>query len=587
MRKGSALEILAKTFKQSEVAKSISEDWERFSVQRAGALAEWLEVRNYIFATSTSSTTNSSLPWKNSTTIPKLTQIRDNLHSNYISALFPNDNWLTWESYSADEDFRRKAENIEAYMDNKARVSKLKGEVSLLLYDYIDKGNAFATRDFIRRFKDDPLTGDRIKSYIGPKAVRIAPEDIVFDATAPNFESARKIVRSTLTLSEVARIVEDYPEDSGWAQSLLNMKNLRESSLALRSEDVNKQVAFSVDGFGNYYEYLSSGYVEVLTFYGDLWDGSTLKKNQKVVVADRMFLVSMETIDTSDGTAPIFHAGWRKRPDNLWDMGPLANIVGLQYRLDHIENAKADAYDLAIHPPLKIIGDVEPFQWAPGEEVHLDEGGDIGEVAKNLSAVLSSESQIEHIMNIMEEMAGAPKQAMGHRTPGEKTAFEVQELMTAASRIFQEKITNFEIDLLEPLLNSMWEISIKNMDEEDTIKVMRSEIGTSIFQDISREDISANGVIRPVGARNFAQKSQDLQNLLGIMNSPLAEILKPHLSSEGIINFANNIINLKNYAIFDKNAGIKDQEDMAAEQMFSQGNLAALAETANSLNEGV
>jgi hypothetical protein len=27
-------------------------------------------------------------------------------------------------------------------------------------------------------------------------------------------------------------------------------------------------------------------------------------------------------------------------------MGPLDNLVGLQYRIDHLENAKADALDL-------------------------------------------------------------------------------------------------------------------------------------------------------------------------------------------------------------------------------------------------
>ena len=26
-----------------------------------------------------------------------LTQIRDNLHANYLDALFPNDDWMKWE----------------------------------------------------------------------------------------------------------------------------------------------------------------------------------------------------------------------------------------------------------------------------------------------------------------------------------------------------------------------------------------------------------------------------------------------------------------------------------------------------------
>ena len=61
--------------------------YERWSIQKISKEAEWDELRNYLFATDTSTTTNSSLPWSNKTTIPKLTQIRDNLHANYMDAL--------------------------------------------------------------------------------------------------------------------------------------------------------------------------------------------------------------------------------------------------------------------------------------------------------------------------------------------------------------------------------------------------------------------------------------------------------------------------------------------------------------------
>ena len=78
-------------------AKELSYLWDRWHQQRLSKIAQWEEVRNYIFATDTSTTTNMFLPWKNSTTTPKLCQIRDNLHANYVSALFPNSNWMKWE----------------------------------------------------------------------------------------------------------------------------------------------------------------------------------------------------------------------------------------------------------------------------------------------------------------------------------------------------------------------------------------------------------------------------------------------------------------------------------------------------------
>ena len=102
-------------------AKEIAYLWDRWHQQRLNKIAEWEEVRNYIFATDTSKTTNGMLPWKNSTATPKICQIRDNLHANYISALFPNSNWLKWEGGTFDDDTKAKADAITSYILTKTR----------------------------------------------------------------------------------------------------------------------------------------------------------------------------------------------------------------------------------------------------------------------------------------------------------------------------------------------------------------------------------------------------------------------------------------------------------------------------------
>ena len=128
----------------NDTGRKVANLWDRLNVQRQGIRNEWKEQRNFVFATDTSKTSQSDNGWKNSTTIPKLTQIRDNLHSNYMSALFPNDDWLRWEAYNSDASIKDKANAIEAYMANKTRVGGFRKICSQLLYDYIDYGNAFA-----------------------------------------------------------------------------------------------------------------------------------------------------------------------------------------------------------------------------------------------------------------------------------------------------------------------------------------------------------------------------------------------------------------------------------------------------------
>lgn len=536
--------------------------WVDYNNQRRGKIEEWKELRNYIFATDTRTTSNSSLPWKNSTTLPKLCQIRDNLHSNYLSALFPNDDWLRWEGYSREDSVVRKSTAIEAYMKNKVRESKLRTEVSKVLYDFIDYGNAFATVAFEANYVEAE-DGSRVPEYVGPKLQRLSPLDIVFNPLVNSFKDSFKVVRSIKTVGELKRQAEDEPENLFLKAALARRDEICLKMGQYSVDDFDKAVGYSVDGFGNMQQYYSSGYVEVLTFYGDYHDSTTgvLTKNRVITVIDRAAVVDDKPFPSWLGHAPIYHVGWRFRQDNVWAMGPLDNLVGMQYRIDHLENLKADAMDLVVHPPLKIIGEVEEFVWGPGAEIHIDENGDVQELGQNLNAIITASNEIQMLEDRMELYAGAPREAAGVRTPGEKTKFEVQSLITAAGRIFQEKITTFEIELLEPCLNAMLETARRNMDAYDVVRVMDDDIGVESFLEVTREDIAATGKLRPIGARHFAKQAIDMQNMMGFFQSPMSQIVAPHISAKNLTKFLDDVLGVSAYEIFKPNAAIFEQQE--------------------------
>lgn len=553
---------LTKQFSQDNIAAYIANTWFIYNSQRFPKLEEWRELRNYIFATDTSTTSNKDLPWKNSTTLPKLCQIRDNLHSNYISALFPNDQWLRWEGYSQDDATRRKRVAIEAYMSNKTRESHFKAEISKLLYDYIDYGNAFATVDFEASYRQD-VSGNQVPDYIGPVVRRISPLDIVFNPVASSFKDSFKIIRSLRTVGELKGMAQDNPDNAYLAEALSKRDAMIDHCAAYGTEDFGKEDGLQMDGFGNYFDYLQSGYVELLEFYGDVHDQTSgeLKRGRVITIIDRMWVIRDEPYPTWFGHAPIYHVGWRTRPDNLWAMGPLDNLVGMQYRIDHLENLKADAMDLAVMPPLKIIGEVEEFVYRPGAEIHIDENGDVQELARNAQWVIQSENQIQLLEQRMEMYAGAPREAMGIRTAGEKTAFEVQQLQNAAGRIFQEKINSFETELLERCLNAMLETARRNMLHNDIVRVMNDDLGVAEFLRITKEDIIAAGILRPIGARHFAAQAQLLQNLTGIFNTQIGQIVMPHLSGKKLAELVEDILGINRYELFQPNVAIFEQQE--------------------------
>lgn len=549
---------------REQLAVTISQMWDNHNMNRRPWLEQKKELRNYLFATDTTTTTNASLPWKNKTTLPKLCQIRDNLHANYSSALFPNDRWMRWEGHSQDAETKEKRTHIEAYMSNKVRESNYRTEVEKLLYDYIDYGNAFYDVVWCNEAAVDSVTGETIPGYVGPKLVRISPLDIVFNPLASSFENSYNICRYVKTLGELKHELDSRPE-LAYNRVIVDDVFARRRNLSMFTpEDINKAVAFQVDGFGSLSDYYQSNFVEILEFEGTIHgeDGELLK-NVIITVVDRSQVVSIRPMPSWYGRTTKGHVGWRMRPDNVYAMGPLDNLVGMQYRIDHLENLKADAMDLAVHPPLAITGNVEEFEWGPSAEIYIGEGGSIQELGKNLGGVITANNEIAQLELKMEELAGAPKMAMGIRTPGEKTAYEVQTLEMAASRIFQNKITNFEINLVEPSLNKMLEVSRRNMEGSDLVRVMDDDVGVVEFMKITKDDITASGKLRPVGARHFAANATLLQNLNGFFSSPVAMLptVSAHISGKAIAKMAEELLGLERFALFGDNVALLESAE--------------------------
>lgn len=572
---------------RDNLARQLSSLYEQWRIQRFEKEEEWKELRNYLFATDTTKTSNSTLPWKNRTTIPKLTQIRDNLHANYMDALFPNDDWLRWEGYSQDDVNKKKRKTVEAYMKNKLRQNEFRQVISQALYDYIDYGNAFAEAIWVNETHIDPITGEALSSYTGPKAVRVSPFDHVFNPTSATYKESPKFTRAVMGVGELMKQMKTRPDlqfDEGVFKKLTE---IRRSISAFRMEDVDKAEGFIVDGFGTLQEYYQSGLIEIIDFEGDIYNDATgeLLENRIVTIADRTHILRNIPNPSWIGRDTKVHVGWRNRPDNLYAMGPLDNLVGMQYRIDHLENLKADAMDLVVQPPLKIVGDVDPFTWAPFSVIHVPEDGDVVPLANNVGAIAGVNNEIASLLALMEEMAGAPKEAMGIRSPGEKTAFEVQQLQNAAGRIFQHKVNKFEVEFLEPLLNIMFELAKRNLDTADLIKVMDDDLGVVEFMNITKDDIVAKGKLRPIGARHYAARAQLMQNMVGIFNSPIGQMIAPHVSAKSLAGMVEEYMGFESFDFIRENAAIFEQAE--TQRLINQAQQTVETENATPLEENI
>lgn len=584
---GRALELL-NVISPDLLATRLTERWIEWETLRRNKKTDWEEIRRYVYATDTTYTTNAQLPWKNKTTVPKLCQIRDNLYSNYTATLFPKRKWLEWEANERDANSVQKRDAIINYMAWCIDQPSFKHEIDKIILDYIDFGNCFATVEWTdqRVLQQDGRTQ---AGFVGPTVRRISPLDIVMNPTAENFLQSPKLIRSVISMGELKEMLQRMSTDENresYEQLYAYLKNIRFHARTFEGDWTQRDRLYDMDGFTNFRAYLLSDFVEVLTFYGDWFDyiNDTFEKNRVIMVVDRHKLISNKPNPSFFGYPPIFHVPWRKKQDNLWGMGPLDNLAGLQYRLDHLENMKSDIVDLCTYPVQKIKGFVEEFTWQPGEKIFTSDEGDVDLVVPAVQP-LQMNAEMQHIQDLMEAMAGAPKEAMGFRSPGEKTKYEVQRLENASSRIYQNKIGQFEEQMIEPLMNAMLELARRNLVGTTTIKVFDDDFKVASFQDLTVEDITGIGRIKPVAARHFAEQAELVQNLTNLTGSGMWQAVQVHFSGKKLAKIVEDVFDLKDYEVVTPFVALAEQAEGQKLVQALQEQLAAQTKTATGMGE--
>jgi hypothetical protein len=470
-----------------------------------------------------------------------------------MAALMPTDDWFRWEGTTEADQV--KANRIEQYMATKIIGSGFRTDLEKLVRDWVIYGNCFAGVTWVDEKTLDPLTGESIQGYVGPKLLRVSPFRCVLDINAPSFDKTPFIRKDLVPIADILEN-PDYSDDVK-----RQIRDLRGGIVYQDFVDLHIKNGALIDGYDDYLGYLNSQYIEVLEFWGDLYVTETgeVLKNRRIEVVDRAFILRNETNPSWSGKKPFAHSGWRVLPDNLMGQGPLDNLVGMQYRIDHLENLKADAYDQIIHPMIKVTGDqVEDFEFGPGKKIYVGAEGDVEFLRPDVS-VLTANSEIATYRQFMELAAGAPRETAGFRTPGEKTAFEVSSLQQSADRMFIDKLNHFEENVVQVVLNLFFELMVRNMDVADVIRTFKDDENAVQELSFTKEDVTATGTFRPQGAKHFAARNkrvQELQNLLLISQNPA---IAPHFSGLNTARMLEEELGFEKWNVVEPYIGLKEQ----------------------------
>jgi len=565
------------------LAGDIAGYWEEWNSSRTTAMALWAEIDNYLLATDTSMLEGGD-NFDHKTHLPILSELHEDLLAIVYSTMFPHEDWLGWKGFEINAITKQLRGKLQSYIKQCHALSGFNIQMRKVIDDLVRYGNCFAQA----YYKNDTTDTDEgyVSGYSGAAVKRISPFDIVFNPTATDFEKTPKIIRSLVSVGELLEFLEGISDEDKVitpeeVESLLKRRTGGFRDYAERY----KEKQYTPQGFGSLDEYYSSGYVELLWFYGDILDEVETKvyKKRCIVIVDKDTVV----LDKQEIKSSVFKGGWTARPDNLWSQGPLDKVVGINYMINHRENGKNDAIDKFIYPDRSYVGDVEEiYDEVTGHTKYImPEGGSVSDIRPD-STVLTFDNQIMMHRDLARTSARLPQQLAGFRTAGEKTATEVQSLNDGAFRGFINKVSQVEEDLLEPLIQAEMRIAKDNFSS--IIKVLEEdEEGVLLTTSITEEDLSANGKLLPMGSRRFSRQLQQLQGLTQLTNTNISQMVAPHINTYNLAKTVESLYGFDKYAFIKKFAAVDENLEMQEKQMVAEQEMVKTSSEPTSLEMGM
>lgn len=537
------------------VINLITKKWDEWDGYRDPVLSRWKEIESYRYATDISDLPNVASSFTHTTHLPIVASIAQDLTAIMMQVVMPHTDYFTFEDSGLKPVARDVRLALIKYAKNRTSINGFRDVIKKLVDDLVNYGVCFSMSSYVAEDK----------GYSGAKPSRISPYDIVFDPTCSDFDKSPKIIREIISLGELKRRADDGEFDEEAVAQLLTTR----STYSPKTYSQEKDAQYTPRGFTTYRSYIESGTVEILWFYGDMFDAKNGERIESKVyaVSDSEFMLLEDDIKTRSGTPNIFRSAWQELPDNLWPMGPLENIIGINYQINHRENAKSEGLDRLIYPDRVHMGDVEEiFDEETGQVTYItDEGGGVQDIPIN-SQFLSFDLHIDRLNFAARQAARLPGDLVGFRSQGEKTLGEVSALTEGGMRGFIDKAAEFERTTLERHLKSVIELSYDNFEGVEKIKVVGDD-GLVETLELNKEDFEAEGSLIPMGARRFARKNQLLSSLTQLSATPLAQIAAQHISGRKAGKMIEQLLEIEEHGLIEDFAQIKEQGE--AQQMMN------------------
>ena len=114
---------------------------------------------------------------------------------------------------------------------------------------------------------------------------------------------------------------------------------------------------------------------------------------------------------------------------------------------------------------------------------------------------------------------------------------------------------------------------------------MDDDLGVAEFINITKDDITAKGKLRPMGARHYAARAQLMQNLMGVYNSPIGQAIAPHTSNKALARLVEEAMGFERFKLIKDNIAVIEQAE--TQRLMNQTVKTVQAEDATPVEENM
>ncbi len=458
---------------------------------------------------------------------PVLYEAVEAIQANLLNAMFPSDERF-FSVVGETETDHSNAQVIEAFLRKKLEGLGFSEKYAMFLKQAILTGNTVAAVSWKQKRQKRRVSVPvelfgvtvGVESQVQDELVFNGPDfevldifDFLIDPDESDFEKAKVIRRVERSLHDVM----SNPVYSNTADLSVNTTD---------TDDSNKEARR--DSFGIEEGILKASnnrknQVTLLESWGDFRIGDRLYQNYVCVVANGNRVIRFEPNPYDHGLKPFIFTTLIPVPNEVYGISAIEKSLGLQHAINTLTNQKLDVINISINNPFTYLINDDVFDpdtvvTRPGALIPV-KSHDTLKPIQYLNNFTVAFNEIADLKSEIQEATGALKFFTGNDTPigFNRTATEVNALVSGGTQKFNNFISHLENTSLEPLMSIVFENAKQFMNEKETLR-LAMEDGSLSFVEILPELLQRTRCTFQIeGSQATIHRTQELESMVNFL----------------------------------------------------------------------